>query len=296
METCSYNINMCTNTHTQLWKGSWKDLEDKQVCSWVFKGELTCDNHCVTLPARYFQFLHDILPLLQLLATLPWRCWVKLKIKWIHYCGEALDVTSKSHESEGIKDILQGPPQSIYEGTQTHCRGMTHISPSLDLNAPFPLCRCLLSLWFAADCDKYINNLYFLEPVNSAPDLDFLLLSLSLSLSLSDISVVEVGGGLTGCRCEGELPTGVHEWAEDCVCLPACVRAVMHMRVCYGVQLMACDIQCVGDSTSRELETHIARKKTSHTNPHTWILTVAWQGRGVIYFQRSLPETQCWHV
>lgn len=31
---------------------------------------------------------------------------------------------------------------------------------------------------------------------------------------------------------------------------------------------MACDIQCVGDSTSRKLETHIARKKQV-TQTHT---------------------------
>lgn len=47
----------------------------------------------------------------------------------------------------------------------------------------------------------------------------------------------------------------------------ASVCVVMHMGVCYGVQLMACDMQCVGDSTSREFEADIAQN-TNHINPH----------------------------
>lgn len=45
-----------------------------------------------------------------------------------------------------------------------------------------------------------------------------------------------------------------------------------------------------------EKEDTSRKKKKKITQTHTPILTVAWQGRGVTCFQRSLPGKQCLHV
>lgn len=91
------------------------------------------------------------------------------------------------------------------------------------------------------------------------PALSFLSSSRSVTFGLR---VVGVSWRLTGCRREGELPTGVHEvGGEQCLFTCKCVQSC-GCECIARVQFMAFDLQCV-----REFGANIARK-VNRSHPH----------------------------
>ncbi len=156
----------------------------------------------------------------------------------------------------------------FYEGTQILFFGETKQKYS---RTEFPTCpslhKCNPSLsGFYLICNwHFIHKWFIFSGASKLIELLILICPFSCSLSPSLWHFSSRGGweavrlqvwGRTPHRCS---------WVGRVQCLLLCV--VMHMWVCYRVQLMTCDMQCVGDGTSREFETHIA-KKTNHTNPH----------------------------